>query len=378
MQTKDRVVRWFIKNIIVPKREIIDKPGFIITTFTEHDTTTFLREIFLPEKLFEMIENKIVEKYGNQGKQVLYSAGKKFGYLYSSMSNFPTVNNHSQKDLEEFLYGLVRYMEVTFSKQATHEANFDEKTFSISFKDYVICPHNGHGYIMTDGGSVGIWSYLVQDKKVEGIQTECQGRGNSQCVVKCWPKKKFGEKNDKIFQEVNLPEYKFDTMYKSLNKIQPTKYTTMSMKKLLDAKFFKYEEGNFFYKKNRFFGSESHILYILENEIVKLENGEKLLFDICYEFGRILQKNSESTDYEKFIMDFFSGVGFGESIFVEHDPPKIVTIFYPWSVYSEQSKYIIFRGILSGFVSEAMGKDIHFNNYKITIRDSLSLTIKPD
>jgi len=375
MQAKDRIVRWFIKNIIVPKREIIDKPGFIITTFTEHDTVTFLREIFLPEKLFEMIENKIVENYGNPGKQVLYSAGKKFGYLYSSMSNFPTVNNHSQKDLEDFLYGLVRYMEVTFSKQVTYEADFNEKVFTISFKDYIICPHNGHGYIMTDGGSVGIWSFLVQDKTIEGMQMECQGRGSTQCLVKCWPEKKFIEKNENFFREVNLPEHKFDSMYKSLNKIQPTKYTKMSMKKLLDAKFFNYKEGSFFYKKNRFFGCEAHILYILEQEISNLENGEQLLFDVCYEYGKNLQKLSETTDYKKFIMDFFSGIGFGENIFVDHDPPKVVTIFYPWTVYSGQAKYIIFRGIISGFVSQSTGKDIRFRNFKISIRDSLTLTI---
>ncbi len=375
MPAKDRIVRWFIKNIIVPKREIIDKPGFIITTFTENDTVTFLREVFLPEKLFEMIENKIVEKYGNQGKQVLYSAGKKFGYLYSSMSNFPTVNNSSKKELEDFLYGLVRYMEVTFSKQVTHEADFSEKEFTISFKDYIICPNNGQGYLMTDGGSVGIWSFIVQDKTIEGIQTECQGRGNTCCLVKCLPGKKFIENNEFFFHEVNLPEYKFDAKYKSLNKIQPTKYSHMTMKKLLDAKFFKYDEGCFFYKNNRFFGCESQILYLLEQEISILEGGEQLLFDICFEYGRILQKLSGNTDYKKFIMDFFSGIGFGESIFIDHDPPKLVTIFYPWSVYSEHSKYIIFRGILSGFVSESIGKDIRFNNFKISIRDSLSITL---
>lgn len=375
MPVKDRVVRWFIKNILVPKREIIDKPGFIITTFTERDTVTYLREVFLPEKLFEMIENKIVENYGNKGKQVLYSAGKKFGYLYSSMSNFPTVKNHSRKTLEDFLYALVRYMEITFSRQANHEVNFEEKTFTISFRDYIVCPHNGHGYVMTDGGSVGIWSFLVQDKTIEGVQIECQGRGNTQCLVQCGSEAKLLEKTKFFFREIDLPEYKFDANYKFLNKIQQTKYTGMSMKKLLDAGFFKYEEGCFFYQKNRFFGCEAHILYLLEQEISKLEYGEQLLFDVCYEYGRILQKLYGASDYKKFIMDFFSGIGFGESIFVEYNPPTIVTIYYPWSVYSERSKYVIFRGILSGFVSESTGKDIRFRNFKILIRDSLTIII---
>jgi len=39
MPVKDRVVTWWIKNIITPQREIIDKPGFIVTTFTEKKRT---------------------------------------------------------------------------------------------------------------------------------------------------------------------------------------------------------------------------------------------------------------------------------------------------------------------------------------------------
>ena len=68
MPVKDRVVTWFIKNILLPKREIIDKPGFIVNTFGGKNQAIHLRELFLSEQLFELIENRIVHHYGDQGK----------------------------------------------------------------------------------------------------------------------------------------------------------------------------------------------------------------------------------------------------------------------------------------------------------------------
>ena len=83
MPVKDKVVTWWIQNVILPKREIIDKPGFIITTFTEQKQTTYLRDIFLSEQLFELIEKRIVEQYesGNIIKE-----GIKWLLLASPMS----------------------------------------------------------------------------------------------------------------------------------------------------------------------------------------------------------------------------------------------------------------------------------------------------
>jgi len=345
MPVKDKVVTWFIQHVIMPKREIIDKPGFIVTNFTEHDQTTYLRELLLPERLFELIENKIVQEYDEKGKQILYSAGKKFGYLYSSLSNFPTITTCSGKKLSEFAYYLVRYIETIYAQQANHEISIEDKTFTISFDDYIICRHNGHGYIMTDGGITGIWAYLMQDKFIEGIQFECQGRENKNCHVICAPKEKIQEKNNSYFSETDLP----------------------------DNKFFEYDEGILTFKNNRFFICESHILFLLEQEISKLENGEQFLFDICFEYGKILRETYGEKDYQKFIIDFFPALGFGDITFL--DSNKIAAVYYPWTIYSETSKYIIFRGIMSGIISDSIGKKIEFNNFDVSISEYLSITI---
>jgi hypothetical protein len=375
MEIKDRVVTWFIQNIILPRREIVDKPGFVVTTFTEKNQTTYLRDLFLSEQLFELIENKIVQKYGVAGKQVLYSAGKKFGYLYGSMSNFPTVKEFTKKELLDFAYLLVRYIEGTFASEAKHGINLDEKTFTIYFKDYVICRHNGLGYIMTDGGIAGIWAYAMQDKSLEGTQLECEGRGNDRCLVMCAPLKKIEEKTKNYFCEKNLPEQKFDEVYKTMNEIRATNYAQNSLRKLLDTGFFEYKKGILSYKKIRFFHCESHILYLLEQEISKLKNGEKTLFDTCFEYGKFVRETYGETDYHKFITDYFPALGFGDIAVMESNKLSVAAIYYPWTVFSEKSKYIIFRGIMSGLVSSALNKKIEFKKFDVTIRDYLTLTI---
>jgi hypothetical protein len=191
MPVKDRIVTWFIQHVLLPKIEIIDNQGYIVNTFSYKNQTTYLREIFLPELLFELIENKIVQQYGDQGKQALYSAGKKFGYVYSSMSGFPTIKNVPEKELLDFAYFFVRFVECTFAQQANHEIDFESKSFHVFLKNFVICRHNGLGYFMADGGIAGIWAYVVQDMSIEGKQLECQGRGYKECHVFVHLKKKL-------------------------------------------------------------------------------------------------------------------------------------------------------------------------------------------
>lgn len=375
MPVKDRVVTWWIKNIITPKREIIDKPGFIVTTFTEHKRTTYLREFFLSEQLFEFIENKIVEIYGDRGRQALYSAGKKFGYLYASMSNFPTINDISANELSDFAYLVLRYIEGTYAKEAKHKLDFEEKLLTISFDNYIVCRHNGLGYIMLNGAVSGLWAYEMQDKTLEATQLECQGRGDKNCFFISAPVEKLKEKTKKIFLETDLSEKKLDNRYKALNQIRDSTYSSNSLKSLIDHKFFKYKEGILSYKKLRFFHCESHILYLLEQEILKLPDGEKILFDICFNYGKFLQEIYGGENYKKFIKDYYPALGFGDIIIRDSKEIKISSMYYPWTIYSENSKYIIFRGIISGIISKSLDKSIELNNYKTHVRDYLTLTI---
>jgi len=217
----------------------------------------------------------------------------------------------------------------------------------------------------------------MQDKSIEGVQLECQGRGNERCFVICAPEQKLQEKTNNFFRVNDLPEQKFDIVYKTLNEIKATTHAVNSLRKLIDAGFFNYHEGILLYKDMRFFGCEAHIFYLLEQEIAKLQDGEQVLFDVCFEYGKLLQKTYGFTSFQKFIPDFFPALGFGDVFVLDHTAPRIAAVYYPWTAYSEQSKYIIFRGIMSGFISNSIGKHIEFTNQKITIRTDLTLTISP-
>ncbi|MEM4257622.1 MAG: hypothetical protein QXL17_00510 [Candidatus Thermoplasmatota archaeon] len=375
MPVKDRIVTWFIQHVLLPRIEIIDKPGFVINTLSDNRKTTFLREFFLPEKLFEIIEKNIIKEYGDLGKETLYSIGKKFGYIYAAMSEFPTINTHKKKEMTDFVYYMVKYLETFYASHADYEVDIDKKILTISFKDYIICRNNGLGYIMADGGSVGIWAYLMQDKTLEATQLKCQGRGDTECVIICAPKNKIRDVKGNYFIEEQLDEMKYENNYLTLNEVRETIYARNSMKDLIDINFFEYSKGIVSYKQNRFFSCDSHILYVLENEIQRLPEGERILFDSCFEYGRILQKIYGYPDYAKFIIDFFPAIGFGDVMVNDSQGFKITSVYYPWTTFSEKAKYTIFRGILSGFISASLNMNILFKNFTIDIGEYLTLTI---
>ena len=110
--------------------------------------------IVFPEEFLIDLENHIIKKYGEKGKQVLYSAGKKFGYRYSKVSLYPTIRNSSIKNVKDFIYMFLRYMEATYAAELNYKI-YDEKIYEMTMKDYVVCSENGHGYILTDGGTAG-------------------------------------------------------------------------------------------------------------------------------------------------------------------------------------------------------------------------------
>lgn len=374
MPFKDRLFSWFIKNILLPKIEIIDKPGFIIDAFTDKNNETYLRDIFIEEQLFSIIEKRIVEWYGNRGRQALYSAGKKFGYVYSSVSNFTRLDENNKKEFLDFAYFLVRYITAIYSEKTKHEIDLKRKRFSIELDNYVVCHENGLGHIMTEGGISGIWAHMVKDKTVEGLQIECQGRGDKKCVLVAQPLTEFKKDRLNPFIEIDLTDLLFTEEYKKFNSIRKTEFAQNSLKKLLDTNIFNYSKGVLTYKGLRYFHCESHCLYLIEEEVAKLSNGENNLFDICFEFGKKLQKEYGGEDYKEFINDYFPALGWGD-VFVlgSKNTLSIKSIYYPWTIYSKNSKYIIFRGILSGFISACTGNNIRLNKWKQELTDYLTV-----
>ena len=109
---------------------------------------------------------------------------------------------------------------------------------------------------------------------------------------------------------------------KTLNEIRKTTYSINSLKDLIDAKFFKYHEGVLSYKKIRFFACDAHLLYILEEEISKLENGEQILFDNCFNYGKFVREIYGGKNYQKIITDYYPALEFGDIIVWQAEGPR--------------------------------------------------------
>lgn len=358
---KDKIVTWFIRNIILAKNEIINHPGFIVLKLSSEKETTNLREIFIPEFLLTELENHIVEKYKTKGEQILYSVGKKFGYRYASNSKFPTLKTSTEKDFLNFSYIVVRYIETIYAKKITHEINIDKKIFEVKAKDYIVCSKNGLGYILTNGAISGVWTYGTVDNTIEGVQTTCQGRGDDHCEIVCAPEKYFVDNKIKFLKERDLSGLELlQKEYNTINEIRPAKFATNSFEKLLDSGFLKQKGGVITAKEGRYMLLEASLMYLLERELKKLKGGLDVLWDVSVDFGKKLAEISGKDDPAAIIMDLFPALGFGD-IYVEKLGPskyRIIVNYFPWTKWADEVDFTMFRGMLSGVISGSLGKKV--------------------
>jgi hypothetical protein len=348
---KDEIVSWFIRNLILPKTEIIDKPGFIVTD----SGNIQLRELLIPESLIMRLEQEIISNYALEGKQVLYSAGKKFGYSYASLANIPTIENTPKERFKEFAYFLVRWVGTTFSRDIKYKLDLATKKFELEMQDYIVCSKNGLGQLMTEGGVSGIWAYVSCDKTIEGVQTRCKGRGDQKCELISAPPAILKGQGLTFFTELNLYPMKFSREYKELNKIRETNYSQDSLKSLINSGTFKYEHGIVNFKGERHFQVEASLVYILENELKKLPNGEHILFQTAFDYGKSLGKQIKQEHSVRFLMDYLSVTGWGDIMVIKN---KVLSIYHPWLEMAKSSNYTFFRGLASGLLSGLQDREI--------------------
>ena len=291
---KDVVVRWFIQNLLLPKREDIENPGFIIEKIDSNKN----REIFLPERLFINLETKIKKNFS-------YRIGKIYGYGYSSICNFPNIKMQHRKKLLSFVYFLVKAVESIYAGSLSHKTDMSSKKFRLKMKEFIICRKNGLGYIMSEGGIAGIWAWIVQDPTIEAVQPKCQGRGDRVCEVIAAPYNYLVQQGYEPIRCTKLETIELTEDYEEFNKIRPTTWATNSLEDLINAGFFEYKHGQITYKGERFFLCEASFMYILEKELKKVKNGLDVLRQVSFDFGKKLSEISGKQEPCKFITDFF-------------------------------------------------------------------------
>jgi len=378
MKIKDTLVSWYIKNVLMPKTEDITHPGFLVTKLTKSTGDMSLREIAFPENLFVDLENKLTGVYGEPGGQVLYSIGKKFGYGYASLANLPQLqNSSSEKEFLDSAYYMVMYVASLFAGEITHTVDIPSKKFEADMTDYIICRKNGLGYILSSGGIAGIWDYAIGDIHVEGVQTACSGRGSKKCHIVCSTPDRLNDLGLKYYVENELPTLKRTASYEEMNTTRPPQYAQNSLEDLINTGFFDYREGKLNFKGERYFICEAHLMYFLEKELQKLPDGEKILFDVSFDFGKNIAENVKDSQYKKFMMDYLPALGYGDVLVSsENERYKIISSYFPWTEYFTGLKFVLFRGICSGMLSGFTGKSVTFDKVNTsTVEGYLDLII---
>lgn len=349
MSVKDRVVSWYVNNIILPKIEITDNPGFILENMSSIKPSVVLREIFLPESLVACLEDRV-------GRS-LYAVGKKFGYIYSGLSDFPRIDELSRKEFVNFVYFLIRYTEGTYASRITHELDYEHKSMKIAMTNYIVCRRNGMGSLFSEGGIAGIWAYMMRDKTVEAVQETCQGRGDKRCEVITAPYRVLRDMGKRPQVCTQLEKATLDRTYLDINKARPARWASHSLKSMMESGFFKYAHGQVTFKGERFFLTEASFMYVLEEELRKEKNGLSALWDVSFDCGKHIAAVSGQNDPSMFIPDFLPALGFGDIMVTSH-PWKVMVNCFPWGKWSDAADFVMFRGLLSGLITGMTGRGV--------------------
>ena len=380
MKIKDNLVSWYIQKVLTPKTEDLGNPGFLLTKLSSSTGEISIREIGLPEEIFVELEKRVIDRYGEIGNQVLYSAGKKYGYSYSSVSLLPQLKtSSSEKAFLDETYYLIMYVACSFASEIKHTIDLKLKKFEADLQDYIICKKSGHGDIMSSGGITGIWSYMMDDPTIEGVQTTCMGRGDKKCHVVCSTPQVLESMGLKYFVETDMPRNAFTAIYQEMNAVRPLEYAKNSLEELLSTDFWEYPQGGIleFKGEHRFFICDAHLMYFLESELNKLPEGDKILFEASYDFGKNLARKSGETHYQDFMMDLLPALGYGDLLVIsEFGKFKVVSSFFPWAEYFTELKFTLFRGICSGMLSGFTGNKVILDKIEASIADGyLNLVI---
>jgi predicted hydrocarbon binding protein len=354
---KDRVIEWYFSHFIFPKSQIIDRPGFIVFNISGK-SPVFIRQVLVPERFFVELERRLVQEFGEEGKQVLYSAGKKFGHRFSSVGRFPRRGEVSDNNLRDYFAVVDKFIEGMYATSFEHYLDLSVPKVNVRLKKFIVIDKLGYGYFLPLGGGAGIISWLLNDDSIEGALV---GKEGDDYALVYAPADKLGANagGAPTLKETSLSGYALETYYPEFNKIADVKHP-MSLKNLIDSRFFNYAHGVLSHDGERFFIIEASALYVLEKELAKKTWGKKILAEVgrqggeAYAFSDV---NYAASDIEKFLTAFGLGDPF---IKIEEGKVSAMIVRFPWTKDADEVEFILVRSLLEGFLSKALNKKIEF------------------
>lgn len=343
MPIADRLVSWYIKNILIPGQQTIDKPGYITKQIR---STQYNRDILIPESILADIETTIDDP------TILYRTGKLFGYRLGSISDITQLNATGDRRFKQFAKFFIQYIASIYSAGITHQIDIDQKRFEMEAEHFVVCSTSGVGELFARGGVTGLWSYAVDDHRVEGVHPACEGRGDPYCRTICAPRSVLRNEGVEIEETpITVPEIAVSDDYDQLNSIQPTNYAETSLQDMLDRDFFTYTGGKMLHGSERYLIVEVSLPYLLEQQLSKTTK-EDTLFDAAFRYGTELAHREQDREMTQFITAYLSACGWGDVFIKEHDDRfEVQTHLFPWTKFHEDATFPLYRGLVSGLLS---------------------------
>ena len=371
MDIKDSVVRLYVKQFIIPKALIFDKPGFVDFKISGK-TNVFARQLLVPESFFIELEKTIVKKYGDQGRSAIYSTGKKFGYAFSQLGRFENIKDHPGEGIRLWIAIASKFVEGTYASGINQTVDVQNKTVDYILKNFVVCRKLGYDFFFATGGAAGIVAWLLQDKSIEGYFYNSKFEGeNHVCQVKCAPFEILkNTKAKNIFSETNLDNLAQDILqYNKLNEEVEVRHTK-SFSDYLDAKIFNYQNGiiTLCASNERFFLMEVQGLYLLELELKQRKMNEDI-FDIASKVGKSIFGNFITNI--QYITELTTALGWGEVNIISsiNKTTQVIINHFPWTKWYKDIDFLIIRGFLSGLISNVNKRVVVLDKPKIDIHN---------
>jgi hypothetical protein len=359
IKVPDRIAGWYLKNVVIAGEEKINTPGYLYSEVNTKGIKSYIREIAFPEKVFIELEKNLILEYPKDAPAILYAAGKKFSFAYSSMSNYPIYGISPQKDWDQLADYSTLFIEAFYASKITKSIDLTKKELDLYLEDYVICSKNGHGYLLT-AGVAGLWAYVINDTSVEGVQLECQGSGAKSCHLICAPRKVLDERGIKYYNVDDVEKINVTKEYLSINGVKPNRYSTLSLQGLIDSKLASYSHGQITFDNERYFVDDATLPYFLERELLRLPKGNEILFKTAFAYAKEKMLNYNKVKVTiQFVVDLLSAFGWGDTFIKKHDGKYEITIsHFPWLKDIEHTESSLFSGMLSGFISGIEKRDI--------------------
>jgi hypothetical protein len=351
----NKVMKNWVHNFYTPENEIY-KSGFIMTEFTNKYGNAFQRLVILPEIFFIELENKIIEKYGKKGKDVLKKIGRIYGYNFACTIGAPRRTKNSKEEILEFIYFIINYGFSSWTKNVEIlsfevKENFSDFHIHLKYDEFIACNKNGKGFLLKEYTPLGFLEYVFE-KRIKIKNSKCQGRGDKFCEVE------YVQDNSRELPEMNYFKNNFQK-YKSFNEIVYNPHSNISISEMLSSKIIKVNDGKFIFKNKTILAMESSFLDLIELEINELSEGKELLFEISHYTGNNFLSEKETL---LSISQILSAFGYGD-IFIKKNK-NIIEVHinhYPWTPLREKTgDFTIFKGFCSGILSNITKNEVRF------------------